>query len=162
MFRTQNPWKSWACLIVIMVMVLVKWSQGNSPDIDSLNRLIESEFHTREPGGVKTRRVWSMCPVSGGTIGQWSAHAHNVYTREGGTWSRGFIGVTCNLVTSPRPTVNSLGHNTWPIGPGQQASLKLRSLNCPFWTLINKILYWTWTAVSLTITLRLRWLAFNV
>ena len=41
-------------------MVLVysdRASQGNSPDIDSLNRLIESEFHTREPGGVKTLSV---------------------------------------------------------------------------------------------------------
>ena len=35
----------------------------------------------------------------------------------------------CYMVTSPRPTLNSLGHNTWPIGPGQQSSLKLRSLN---------------------------------
>ena len=33
---------------------LVTASPGNSPDIDSLNRLIESEFHTRGPAGVKT------------------------------------------------------------------------------------------------------------
>ena len=33
---------------------LVTASPGNSPDIDSLNRLIESEFHTRGLAGVKT------------------------------------------------------------------------------------------------------------
>ena len=72
-------------------MVLVysdRASQGNSPDIDSLNRLIESEFHTREPGGVKTP-VCDRC-VRGAAC-QWSTHAHN---GDAGTWSRGGIGVT--------------------------------------------------------------------
>ena len=55
--------------MVIMVMVLVysdRASQGNSPDIDSLNRLIESEFHTREPGGVKTPVCDRCVPCQGG------------------------------------------------------------------------------------------------
>ena len=57
---------------------LVTASPGNSPDIDSLNRLIESEFHTRGPAGVKTVLcVIDVARVSG----------QHVYTRGDGTWS---------------------------------------------------------------------------
>ena len=55
--------------MVIMVIVLVysdRASQGNSLDIDSLNRLIESEFHTREQV-VSRLAVCDRCgPCQGG------------------------------------------------------------------------------------------------